>query len=87
MVYFCFRNNTIFTFGVACYQLFLQANWTGPLVSKLYVLSCIKYNHLIFRTIVLWEKNICIIYIYINCSLTQSSKITHCRTSKICLFL
>ncbi|XP_025190484.1 tetratricopeptide repeat protein 27 [Melanaphis sacchari] len=29
------KNNMIFTFGVACYQLFIQANWTGPLISKL----------------------------------------------------
>lgn len=29
------KNNTIFTIGVACYQLFLQANWTGPLIPKL----------------------------------------------------
>ncbi|XP_050066689.1 tetratricopeptide repeat protein 27 [Aphis gossypii] len=29
------KKNIIFTFGVACYQLFIQANWTGPLISKL----------------------------------------------------
>lgn len=27
-----FRSDTIFTIGIACYQLFIQANWTGPLL-------------------------------------------------------
>ncbi|VVC46121.1 Tetratricopeptide repeat,Tetratricopeptide repeat-containing domain,Tetratricopeptide-like helical [Cinara cedri] len=29
------ENNTIFIIGIACYQLFIQANWTGPLLSNI----------------------------------------------------
>lgn len=29
------RSDAIFIIGVACYRLFIQANWTGPSLSKL----------------------------------------------------
>lgn len=32
-----FRSNTVFTIGVACYHLFIQANWTGPEIGPLFL--------------------------------------------------